>query len=193
MIQDLSVWGEQNIDGTAKDLIDDAALNNALISFLMSSRGDYILDPTIGGPLKDFTFKNMDNGSIEKLRFSIQNALYMKFDGLIKVQRIDITPDYENRLSEINIIYISLLSDEQKSATVYVKDTTKVNYVTYQDIVYTGDNLYTFVQIKKSDMIGKKLVYNTKELAWIWGSNLKFSNFSISDSRFEDILAMCNT
>ena len=193
MIHDLSAWGEQNTDGTALSLVDDAALNNAIVSFLMSSKGDYILDPTIGGPLRDFSFKNMDTASIEKLRFSIRNALYMKFDDLIELKAIDIIPDYTNKLSEINIVYVSLLSDEQKSATVYVKDTSKVNYVTYQEIIYTGDNLYTFVQIKKSDMLGKKLAYNTKELAWIWGSNLKFTNFTISDTRFDDILALCNT
>ena len=52
------MWGEQNVDGTAKEFVDDEALSNAIVSFLMSKKGDYILDPAQGGPLYNFTFKN---------------------------------------------------------------------------------------------------------------------------------------
>jgi len=191
-IKDISVWGEQNIDGTAKELVDDEAISNAMQLFIMSKKGDYILDPTIGGPLSAYQFKNMDSNNIEILRFSLQNALYMKFGGYITVEDIVINPDYTNRFTEVIINYTSLLSSEQNSATIYINDTSKTNIVTYTDIAYTDDNLYTFVQIKKPDMQGRKLVYNITELSWIWGNNFKFINFTTDDPRFEDILAYCN-
>jgi len=191
-IKDISVWGEQNIDGTAKELVDDEAISNAMQLFIMSKKGDYILDPTIGGPLNAYQFKNMDSNNIEILRFSLQNALYMKFGGYITVEDIVINPDYTNRFTEVIINYTSLLSSEQNSATIYINDTSKTNIVTYTDIAYIEDNLYTFVQIKKPDMQGRKLVYNITELSWIWGNNFKFINFTTDDPRFEDILAYCN-
>jgi hypothetical protein len=134
----------------------------------------------------------MDSNNIEILRFSLQNALYMKFGGYITVEDIVINPDYTNRFTEVIINYTSLLSSEQNSATIYINDTFKTNIVTYTDIAYTDDNLYTFVQIKKPDMQGRKLVYNITELSWIWGNNFKFINFTTDDPRFEDILAYCN-
>jgi hypothetical protein len=187
------MWGEQNVDGTAKTFIDDAALSNAISAYLMSRKGDYIQAPNEGGPLDVFTFKNLDDGYIEKLKFSIQSSLHIHFSALIDLKSVIITPDYTNRLSEIKIIYVSKLSSENNSATIYIKDTSNVSNFTYIDIPYTEDNLLAFVQIKYVDMKKKKLIFSEKELAWVWGESFKFINLTTSDSKFSDILALCNT
>jgi hypothetical protein len=187
------MWGEQNVDGTAKTYMDDAALSNAISSYLMSRKGDYIQAPNEGGPLDAFLFKNLDDGYIEKLKFTIQSTLHINFSALIDLKGVLITPDYTNRLAEIKIIYVSKLSSENNSATIYINDTSKVSNVTYIEIPYTEDNLLAFVQIKYVDMKKKKLLFSEKELAWVWGESFKFINFTTTDSKFSEIIALCNT
>lgn len=191
-LQDIDVFGTVNANGTIREYVDDNALGNAIISFLMSKKGDYVNDPLEGGIINEALFKNISGSMIEKLKFSIENSLKLRFPNLITLNKVSIDPDYQTRITTISIFYTSLLSNELGSATVYVNDTTKLDTFTYTEIDFTGDNLLTFVEIKKDTMLGKKLIYNLDELCWIWGETFKFINFSNTDPQFDAILSFCN-
>lgn len=191
-LQDIDVFGTINANGTIREYVDDAALGNALVQFLMSKKGDYINDPEEGGLISESIFKNITPGSIDKLKFAMENAIDLRFANVVRVEKISIEPDYQTRMTVINVFYTSLLSNERQSATIYVNDTSKIETFKYQDIDLVDLNLLTFVQLKKPDMIGKKLVYNLQEFCWVWGENFKFINFTNEDPQFDLILATCN-
>ena len=46
------------------------------------------------------------------------------------------------------------------AARIFINNTAEIKSNKYIDVVYIEINLLSFVQIKKSDMKGKKLIYN---------------------------------
>jgi len=189
--EDFDIYGREHDDGTPFYFHDDDSLATAITLWLTSKRGDFIRDPEEGGILDKFIFKNMTAGSIEKMQFSLTNAIYRKFSNLLTLNNIDITPDRSSRTIQIDIYYTSLATNKPKLATLYIDEFPTINYYKYQDVEYTEDSLYNFVVLKKPSLPGRKLTYNIEQESWTWGK-YKLVNLETTDSRFSDILAYIN-
>ncbi|MCP4650352.1 MAG: hypothetical protein GY853_09785 [PVC group bacterium] len=189
--EDFDIYGREHDDGSPFYLHDDDALNNSIVLWLTSKKGDFILDPEEGGILDHYLFKNMTLSVIEKLQFMLMNAIYRKFSNIITLNNVSIVPDRSSRTIKIDIYYTSLLSNKPKLATLYIDEFPEINYYKYQDVEYVEDNLYNFVVLKSPSLPGRKLTYNIEQESWTWGK-YKLINLTTSDSRFGDILAYIN-
>jgi hypothetical protein len=190
--EDFDIYGREHDDGSPFYFQDDEALNNALILWITSSKGDFIRNPEEGGILNKYLFKNMTPTMIEQLQFSLSNAILRRFSGMLTLNSININPEKVSRSIKIDLYYTSLATNKPSIATLYIDEFPTIVYYKYQDVGYVGDNLYNFVVLKKPSMTGRKMTYNIEEESWTWGK-FKFINLTTSDSRFSDILAYINT
>ena len=189
--QDLDVFGNENSDGTAKLYLDNEAIKMAFTLWLTSKRGDFLRQPTLGGVFDTLLFKQMSEEKAQMIHFSIKNAINNSFSPTIKLLDLQITPNYEQRYWEIYIKYENPFDRQIESVTIYTKDTIASTSIEYIEIDYVGNNLYNFCEIKIPSMEGQMLLYDTVKLVWMWGRYL-FTLFTTADTRFDDILGICN-
>ena len=191
-IIDLDLQGRENNNGTAREFYDDDALNNAFTLWLTSKKGDYVLDPNQGGIVDALQFKNLAEGGLELLKFSIENAINNNFNNLLELKNITLQLLKDIRVIAIYITYLSLLSRQLNRTVIYLDDPRNAQPFSYQEIPLTEENLENFVIIKLPSMEGAKLLYNADEGKWIWGE-YKLINFTNNDLSFTRILALINT
>ena len=191
ILQDIDIFGATNADGSLVEHLESDAINSALICWLTSKKGDYIKNPTEGGILDSFNFKLLTDENISSLHFRLKNSIINFFSPSIKLIAIDLKPYYEERYLEITIKYSENITKSTNEVTLYVDAPTNIKSRQYEDVPYIEDNLKNFVLLKKPDMSKTKLVYNTEENSWIWGT-YKFINFNQEASNFEEILYLCN-
>ncbi len=190
---DLDLYGNENIDGTAIEHTEDDALSNALLSWLTSRKGEYIKNPERGGILVGLDFKNLSNENLEEFHFKIQNEFYKEFGNILTLQNLDIIPHYEDRYTEIIIIYKNILTGNLNSVTANIETSnSNKDIFEFQSIDLVGENLYKFVLMKLSQMTEQKLIFNSIENSFVW-KYYKFINFNASDPYFENILEIINT
>lgn len=193
LYHDINPFGEEYLDGAPKEHLDAEALKVSLSMWLMSKRGDYIDSVEEGGMISELLFKNMTGEKEEEFRFVLQVAFNNYFQNVAQLLSIDIYPDPAGRFTEVEVIYRDLLTGEVDNLAIYPKQELKSKkLITYEVVTFTGENLFTFVKIKKADMLGQKLFFNIDEDSWIWGNSLKLINFSFSDPFFETILSYVN-
>jgi hypothetical protein len=190
--QDIDLFGDENYNGTPKEYYDKDAVKNSLTMWMMAKRGDFLDAPSEGGILDSATFKNMTYENQEKLKFRVENSLRLYFSGIIELMGITITPFPTERYTEVSVVYRDILTGEKTAVNIYPKDFTKRVIKQYENVNFEGENLYNFVKLKKPDMLGLKVVYNSEESCWIWGNRFKFSNFDFSDPYFEQIIEYIN-
>jgi len=188
---DISLYGEENPDGSAKELFDDDCIGNALVLWLTSRRGDFILSPTTGGILEDMVFKNMSNLNIELLVFKLQTEILLTYSDILSLSGIQVIPNYTERFLEIKISYQIISTKKDKTATIYIDTAIKPEKFVYEDVLYTGQNLESFVLVTKSTMKGKVLQWNFDENSFVWG-RFRLINLTDSDPYFSRILQTCN-
>jgi hypothetical protein len=190
-LMDLSIYGEENPDGSAKQYFDDDCIGNSIIMWLTSKRGDIIMEPNEGGILDSIPFKNMSDLNLELLMFKIQTEVLLNFSDLINLTGVNLVPNYTERYLEINISYQIISTKKDKVATLYIDTAIKSEKFIYEDVLYTGQNLESFVLVTKSTMTGKTLSWNFDEDCWTWG-RYKLLNFSNTDPYYSRILALAN-
>ena len=188
---DVSIYGDQELSGDAKEFFDNDCIGNSLVMWLTSKRGDFIMSPTTGGILGDLDFKLMSNLNIELLIFKIQTELALNFSSLLTPTSIQVLPNYTERYIEIKISYSVNSTQQNKTVSIYIDTIIKPEKFVYEDISYTSQNLESFVLVTKSTMQGKILQWNFEESAYTWG-RYKFINLNDSDPSFSFILAYCN-
>lgn len=188
---DISIYGYEESPGTALDLRNEDAVKNALVLWITSSKGDFLYSPESGGILKDLLFKPMSEASLDRLHFKIRNAINNRFSPSIKLLKLEIDPDYQNRFLKISILYKGV-ETKQAEKVVFFANSTFENVINdYSDIDYTEENLYNFCKVRKPSMGKEVLVYNNTEEAWVWGQ-YKLVNLTPYDSYFASILSICN-
>jgi hypothetical protein len=188
---DLDIYGAENPSGEPKQLFDDDCIGNSIVMWLTSKRGDIIMEPAEGGVLDSVLFKNMSDLNHEMLVFKIQTEILLNFSNLINLTGINLIPNYTERFLEINISYQIISSKKDKVATLYIDTAIKSEKFIYENVLYTGQNLESFVLVTKSTMTGKTLQWNFTEDCWAWG-RYKFLNFSNTDVYYSRILSLCN-
>ncbi|HPJ86798.1 MAG TPA: hypothetical protein PLU55_01655 [Candidatus Pacearchaeota archaeon] len=188
---DYDIEGNTFIDGNAIVYENDEAIKNAISQWLVSKRGDYLKNPSEGGILDYFLFKNMTNSNLELIGFAIQNLFTINLVSLVKLVNISIQPDYTNRSIDIDVVYkingTNTVVTEQLSMDKVIDKKSN----TYLDIDYIEENLFEFVKIQKYSHPSQKLIYDNDVLSWVWGK-YKFINLVDTDEYFERILYVCN-
>lgn len=192
LLHDIDIFGRENPDGTAMEHIEEDAIQSALTLWLTSTRGDFILDPTLGGIFDQVEFKGMSPTRMGLLHFKLKNAINNEFAPDIRLTNLEITPIYEDRVLQIDISYISERTGEEQTLTIYTKDTGQQKSFRYEEIEYIEENLRNFVLVKLSGMAGKKLLYDSEKGVWKWGKYLLI-NLTPADPYFDEILAIINT
>ena len=188
---DLDMWGNLDYNGQIKEYTNEDALKNALTLWLTSKRNDFLMDPEEGGVLDETYFKTLSDSTIEKLSFSIKNSIIKYFVPEIRLDFLDVIPDYKNKTVQIEIKYTNQQTGVSNSLTLYTKDKSEVKNITYENVAFIEENLYHFVMMKKNEMEGEKIIYNADEGKFYWGK-YKLINFTHNDSYFNQILELAN-
>ena len=191
-IFDFDAEGRTSEDGCPLIYEEQNAINNALANWLTSKRGEFLKNPGAGGVLDYFLFKSLKKEMLNLLGFTLQNALTLTWSNVISLIELQITPNYTERMIEISIKYSINSTGAIDEVSVFVDKTIdKINYE-YIEVDYIEVNLYTFITIQKPSHPNDKLIFDTDNNVWIWGS-YKLVNLTETDSYFDDILAICNT
>jgi len=191
MYHDVDIYGYEGPDGSAKEYFDDDCIGNSIIMWLTSKRGDIIMEPNEGGVLDSVLFKNMSDLNQELLAFKIQTEILLNFSDLINLTGINLVPNYTERYLEINISYQIISTKKDKVATLYVDTAIKSEKFVYEEVLYTGQNLESFVLVTKSTMTGKTLAWNFDEDCYCYG-RYKLVNLVNSDPYFSRIISIAN-
>jgi hypothetical protein len=192
IFQDIDIFGSENYSGSAKEYFDRDAVKNSITLWLMMKKGEYIYNPSEGGTLDTSLFKNMTGDFEEIIRFEIESDFQIYFEEIVELIDIQIKSNRTQRYTEVHVIYKDLINGGVSEINIYPKEFSKKIEASYEEWELTGESLFNFVQIKKVEMLGQKLVYNSNESTWIWGNRIKFIGFDFSDPYFEEILEFIN-
>jgi hypothetical protein len=188
---DIDLFGKELKPGVALEYYDIYAISNALNLWLTSEKGDFIRNPSAGGILKKYLFKNMDTTALYKIQLELLSSFSDYFGNILAVDSIQFNPDYQNRILEIHVTYHDIRSGASDNLIVYVNSNYAHKRFEYQHVTYTGENLYRFVQITVPSNSKERLVYDTNLLKWKWNPYI-MDNLEFSDPYFESILALIN-
>lgn len=190
--QDIDIWGAELPNGQAKEYIGSEAVKNALQLWLAVEKGGYLMNPGEGGPIDNIPFKTMSQQNLMSIKFQLMNALTKDFAPALRVTNLILTPDYQNRLLEIDIYYTILETGIPDNVTIFTNSDYAVNNFTYEEINYTGDNLIEFFTIKKPSIPNSRLVYDTEGNFWKWNKYKFTSNLPLDVDTFTQILIIAN-
>lgn len=190
ILHDIDFYLNTDKKGNPIEHIEEDAIKNALLVWLTSAKGDIIENPQIGGLLDESVFKKMTPGKAQALEFKIKNAINNQFFPAVQLISVNVIPNYEDRLWEINIEYINYLNNQKQSLTIYSEDTTQTLTFNYEYIDKTGENLYNIVVLLKPSM-GNRILRFDEEKGWLWGKYV-FSNLTYDDPYFSAILELAN-
>lgn len=189
---DIDIFGREKADGSALEFFDEEAIKNAVKLWLTSKKGEFLYQPEEGGVLERALFKNMEGDSMTLFLFTLKNAMINNFAPSITPLSIELVPNYETRLLEIEITYRNNTTDSIQTLNILTKDVPKITEQLYQDVLYTGENLKMYCLMKKPDMDGHLLVYDPSNSVWRWGL-YNFVNLVETDAFFNEILSICNS
>jgi hypothetical protein len=189
--QDVDLYGRDNTDGTPITYYSANAIKNALTQWANSKRGDYLMVPGAGGALDNFAFKTLTSENILILKTQLLTALVNQFSPSITVIDISITPDYQNRITEIEVTYSIQEEKVTDSVSLFINTAFSTASFEYETVNYIEQNLLEFVTIKKPDQMANRLIYDHEINSWKWGK-FKFISLTPSDPYFTDILIVCN-
>lgn len=88
------------------------AVKNALILWLYSLRGERIRKPSWGGYLTRWLYKPLNEDTAENIQFSLLIGLREEFTPALEVNKVTVTPDYENESWIIQIDAVLASSSE---------------------------------------------------------------------------------
>ena len=191
LYQDIDLYGRDNNNGTPVTYYAANAIKNALNQWVNSNRGDYLMNPFAGGALDAFAFKTLNPESYMPLKMQLMTALINEFSPTISIEALNIIPDYENRITEIEVIYSIPNEGVTDSLSLFLNTKYSTNSFVYEEVTYIEDNLLEFVTIKKPSMSSSRLIYDYDLNSWKYGK-YKLVNLLPTDSHFTDILLVCN-
>jgi hypothetical protein len=191
VFQDIDLYGRDNADGTPITYYSADAIKNALTQWANSKRGDYLMAPGAGGALDNFVFKTLTTENLLILKTQLLTALVNQFSPSITVIDITITPDYQNRITEIEVTYSIPEEGITDSIALFINTAFSTTSFEYEIVSYIEHNLLEFVTIKKPDQSSNRLIYDYDINSWKYGK-YKFVNLLPTDPYFTDILFICN-
>lgn len=93
---DFSYDSQQSVTGDLIVLRDREAIQNALVLWLYSLRGEKIRLPSQGGYVTKWLFKPLTLDTQQNIQFAIASGLQNEFSPILKIKEINVTPDNEN-------------------------------------------------------------------------------------------------
>jgi hypothetical protein len=98
---DYYVYGGLNTQGIIKSVWDIEAIKNSIIMWLGSFRGEYLDNPTAGGYLTQHLMKPMTESRTQSIRLSLFQGFEQDFSPSLRVNKIDVIPNFSDRFYEI--------------------------------------------------------------------------------------------
>jgi len=188
---DIDLYGKEATPGVALEYFDIQAISNALNLWLTSKKGDFLRNPSAGGILDKYLFKNLNENKLFKIKLELLSTFADYFSDTLAIDDLKFNPDYQNRILEIRITYHDIRSGASDNLTVYVNSNYAYKRFEYQTVDYAGENLYRFVQITVPSNSTEKLVYDSTLLKWRWSPYI-LENLTSADPYFSQILALIN-
>lgn len=189
---DLSTTAADDGTGKIAELSNADALRNSLQHFVSMTGGDVLGFPQLGGLLDGLMFKNFNSSAVQNIVFDIYTNITENFTEPIEVRDIQITPDYSKRLLSIVVLFVNPISNKVDSVSNYYKlNAPQEKTLKLVDVDYISDNLLAFCMTNKSQQPKELLTFDAFQDKFIWGI-YRFINLKNTDSKFADILSVCN-
>ena len=189
-IVDIDVYGRLGVQNTLTEHQNDKAISNAMVLYLTSNSGDFLLAPEKGGILKRILFKITNEQLLNEKTKEIVEALELEFGAVAKNIECELTHDGYTKLTEVNVFWESSLSGEENQVQFFSKNSLEAE-VRRIYIPFIGDNLLAFCILKKDEQTGIRISKDSIENIYVWGQ-YAFSNFTELDSNYNDIILICN-
>ena len=104
--------GVFNSTYTTKDQI-----KSNLLNLLLTDVGERVMNPEFGTVLRKFLFEGITENNIESLKVSLINSIAFYVPD-ITVVNIDITPEYDSNIINLNVNYVLNISQTPDQVTV---------------------------------------------------------------------------
>ncbi len=104
--------GVFNSTYTTKDQI-----KSNLLNLLLTDVGERVMNPEFGTVLRKFLFEGITENNVESLKISLINSIAFYVPD-ITVVNIDITPEYDSNIINLNVNYVLNISQTPDQVTV---------------------------------------------------------------------------
>jgi phage baseplate assembly protein W len=91
-------------------------IKSNLINFILTNKGERVLNPNFGSDLRRFIFENITESNLRALEIKLINDIKTNFSS-INVISITLTPAYETNAIQLDIVY-SIYSSEAQNITI---------------------------------------------------------------------------
>jgi hypothetical protein len=185
--EDLDVYGRIDFNGQITVHKNNFALANAIIIFLTTVQGDFLLNPSKGGVLARLEMK-LQNTSETAIAQYITQAVLEEFSHIITSVQTSVSYLRDERTLVIQMVFISKLDSEPQGLKFQVK--TSSDYLvenrttSFYPIQFTGENLYNFIVSQSIYFPNKTLQFINGE--WTWAI-YSFPNLTEEDEYFNMI------
>lgn len=187
---DIDVFGRRAPSGGLIILTGDDALENSMLHYLGSSGGSFVREPFRAGIFDNLLYspvRELSANEVSDYAEQISNT----FSAFARIISLSITPDTESATFSVRLGWSSVLTGEQRDTLFYLKSTVSPSeqLYSYIGIENTGDSLYYFSMVQQPSMPEIKLEYNKESSQWLYGKYW-YMNFTTSDPRYDDIIAL---
>ena len=178
-------------DSKNLDYIEDAdAVENALILFFFTQKGEIINQPTKSGSLVPFLFKTLTTKTQGKLIFHIMTVINNDFYPRIILEDLSVLPDVVNKRWNISMTYYIPILQQSKTTNFELNRIRKNEDSKPVDIFYKDIELRNFVLSALWNMVNNSLKWNGK--SWVWGK-YNLVNLKDTDANFQLITELINS
>lgn len=91
-------------------------IKSNLINFILTNKGERVLNPNFGSDLRRFIFENITESNLRALEIKLINDIKTNFSS-VNVISITLTPAYETNAIQLDIVY-SIYSSEAQNITI---------------------------------------------------------------------------
>jgi len=114
VLYDLNYKGGIDAYGHVKEDWGANALNNAILIWLASYRGEAIRNPNSGGYITQWLMKPMSEANVPSIKMSIKDGIEQDFFPVLTINEISVTPNYSQSYWSI---YLDVYSSDLKIRT----------------------------------------------------------------------------
>jgi hypothetical protein len=191
---DFDIYGRTDERGNPLILRGNEAIKNAIITYLLSKRGDYIRRPAFGGILDQIEFKVKNNDNLNAYSTELAQDITRHFGAYVNVLGVTINPDYAIRAIEVSLTieYINTDAPEVETFYVYRKGLKYVDEINFIEVPFIGMALVNFILSEIPNQPSAPLVYNSAIKSFTW-NNYKFPSLTTESDEYLYIVGILNT
>jgi phage baseplate assembly protein W len=83
---------------------DDAAIKQALVSLLLTNKGERLFNPGYGADIRSFLFENLSYTTASSIKDNIRSAIN-QYEPRIKLENLKCNPNYDENGFDVEMIY----------------------------------------------------------------------------------------